>query len=78
MPLQSQDVFFGTPGIPSICARSNKKLIIGEKEKVFKGLVNFKTGYPVGGFLRGAKILRQKCKGFEILREIRKGCEIFA
>ena len=43
-----------------------------------KGLVMFKTGYPVGGFFKGCENLLGKFKGYEIFREIRKGSEIFA
>ena len=46
--------------------------------KTLRGWSFLRPDTRLEGFLRGAKILREKCKGYEILREIRKGYEIFA
>ena len=44
---------------------------------ITKGLVIFKTGYPVGGSFKGTEIWREKFRGYKTLQEIRVGFQIF-
>ena len=57
---------------------SFKDFIEGEGLVFSKGPVFFKSGYPVGVFLRGAKLLAKILRGLKITRKILRGVKFFS